>query len=271
MLCRDWNAKHLDEKACCRTRAEFYVKHTHLFTKCTECDDNGNIIDRGEEWKSEAHHKGSSEYGNNKKKMTPTSTSNDEGNDAENTSASLNSGESQGRIDEGVVRNGDAIEEEKGEEANEDRKEGIDGSASEDSEKLADNDAKILSLPEGEDTKEVGAFDRSADATLPLKSAPLSKEMNNEGESKGRQQANPSSKRQMKRAAKRARKAARADKSGGKGNSGKAESIERMQKGRNKTNRQAANPNSKRQMKRAAKKAARKARKEAAKKENGKK
>ncbi|KAF4653257.1 hypothetical protein FOL46_009284 [Perkinsus olseni] len=65
----DWKAKHLDEKACCITKAEFYVKHTHLLTRCTECDDDGHIVDRGDDWKAEAQHKGSSEYGNNKRKQ----------------------------------------------------------------------------------------------------------------------------------------------------------------------------------------------------------
>ncbi|KAF4711837.1 hypothetical protein FOZ63_025657 [Perkinsus olseni] len=75
----DWKAKHLDEKACCITKAEFYVKHTHLFTRCTECDDDGHIVDRGDDWKAEAQHKGSTEYGNSKRKQGYAQPDGDDG------------------------------------------------------------------------------------------------------------------------------------------------------------------------------------------------
>ncbi|KAF4682180.1 hypothetical protein FOZ60_010979 [Perkinsus olseni] len=286
----DWKAKHLDEKACCITKAEFYVKHTHLFT-------------RGDDWKAEAQHKGSSEYGNNKRKQGYAQPDGDGGltrRGYENKQARGTEAYDEGR-EGGADVGGAAVEQRK--EGDEEVEREMPGPFDKSADRISegsevpdtrggkseeagpfDRSANIGGgSSEGEEGKVAGTFDRARDKLPETKVQSRGErrvaggqqggggdEGNDAGKrtnkgKKQQQQPDPTSKRQMKKAARRAQKAAatKAKEQGAKGNStpGEPQQPTREEEKRAKmetSGRQQADPTSKRQMKRAAKKAERK-------------
>ncbi|KAF4701433.1 hypothetical protein FOZ62_026806 [Perkinsus olseni] len=252
----DWKAKHLDEKACCITKAEFYVKHTHLFTRCTECDDDGHIVDRGDDWKAEAQHKGSSEYGNNKRKQGYAQPDGDGGltrRGYENKQARGTEAYDEGR-EGGADVGGAAVEQRK--EGDEEVEREMPGPFDKSADRISegsevpdtrggkseeagpfDRSANIGGgSSEGEEGKVAGTFDRARDKLPETKVQSRGErrvaggqqgggdEGNDAGKrtNKGKkQQPDPTSKRQMKKAARKAQKAAatKAKEQGAKGNS----------------------------------------------------